>query len=107
MFSWIADQSFDTVFATFVFCSVPDPILGLKGLYRVCKAGSRLFLLEHMRPENPFVGLIFDALNPLVVRIMGANINRKTVENVQMAGWRIVRVENLSSDVVRWIEAAP
>jgi ubiquinone/menaquinone biosynthesis C-methylase UbiE len=24
------DQSFDTVFATFVFCSVPDPVLGLE-----------------------------------------------------------------------------
>jgi ubiquinone/menaquinone biosynthesis C-methylase UbiE len=102
-----ADQRFETVFATFVFCSVPDPVLGLKALHRVCKADGRLFLLEHMRPGNPFVGLIFDALNPFVVRMMGANINRKTLENVRKAGWRIVRVENLSSDVVRWIEAAP
>ena len=25
-----ADHSFDTVFATFVFCSVPDPVMGLR-----------------------------------------------------------------------------
>jgi ubiquinone/menaquinone biosynthesis C-methylase UbiE len=81
--------------------------LGLKALHRVCKSDGRLFLLEHMKPGNPFVGLIFDALNPFVVRMMGANINRKTLENVRKAGWRIVSVENLSSDAVRWIEAVP
>jgi ubiquinone/menaquinone biosynthesis C-methylase UbiE len=35
-------QYFDTVFATFVFCSVPDPIAGLKELHRVCKPDGRL-----------------------------------------------------------------
>ena len=102
-----ADQGFDTVFATFVFCSVPDPVLGLRELRRVCKPDGRLLLLEHMRPENPFLGKVFDALNPLVVRMMGANINRKTVENVQKAGWMVLKVDYLSGDVVRWIEAVP
>jgi ubiquinone/menaquinone biosynthesis C-methylase UbiE len=102
-----ADQSFDTVFATFVFCSVPDPVLGLRDLRRVCKPEGRLLLLEHMRPENPYLGLVFDALNPLVVRMMGANINRKTVDNVQKAGWVVLKVDYLSGDVVRWIEAVP
>jgi len=102
-----ADRSFDTVFATFVFCSVPDPVLGLMELRRVCKPDGRLLLLEHMRPENSFLGLVFDVLNPLVVRIMGANINRRTIENIQKADWMILKVEYLSGDVVRWIEAVP
>lgn len=101
------DQSFDTVFATFVFCSVPDPVLGLKELRRVCKTGGRLLLLEHMRPENQFFGTLFDALNPLIVRMSGANINRKTIDNINSAGWTIETVMNLSSDIVRWIEARP
>ena len=49
-----ADDSFDIVFATFVFCSVPDPITGLQELRRVCKPDGKLLLLEHMRPENFF-----------------------------------------------------
>lgn len=99
------DQSFDTLFATFVFCSVPNPILGLKELRRVCKPEGRLILLEHVRSGNRILGLVFDALNPMVVRMMGANINRKTMDNIRQAGWNIDLEEQLSSDIVWWIEA--
>ena len=101
------DDSFDTVFATFVFCSVPDPVEGLLELKRVCKPEGRLLLLEHMRPENFVLGLIFDVLNPMIVRMMGANINRRTTDNIRQAGWQIKVEECLSSDIVRMIEAAP
>ena len=101
------DDSFDIVFATFVFCSVPDPVQGLKELHRVCKPGGGLFLLEHMRPGTTVVGVVFDLLNPIAVRLSGANINRRTVKNIEKAGWQIIRIENLSSDIVRWIEATP
>jgi hypothetical protein len=60
-----------------------------------------------MRPENAVLGLIFDALNPMVVRMMGANINRRTMDNIRSAGWNVRIEEKLSSDIVRWIEAVP
>ena len=43
--------------------------------------------------------------NPLVVRMMGANINRTTVENVRRAGFTDLQVEDLWLDIVKWIEA--
>jgi ubiquinone/menaquinone biosynthesis C-methylase UbiE len=88
-------NSFDAVVGTFVFCSVPDPVLGLREIRRVVKPGGQVLLLEHMRSENQIVGRLMDILNPLVVRMMGANINRRTVENVQKSGLVLEKVENL------------
>ena len=102
-----ADHIFDTVFATCVFCSVPDPVLGLRELRRVCKPEGRLLLLEHMRPGHPLLGFFFDLFNPAVVRLLGANINRRTMGSIRAAGWTIQVEENLVSDIVKWIEASP
>ena len=89
------DSTFDTAVATFVFCSVPDPVLGLRELARVVRPGGQVLLLEHMRSANPLLGALMDFVNPLVVWLMGANINRRTVENVQAAGLQIESVEDL------------
>lgn len=89
------DNSFDTAVATFVFCSVPDPVQGLRELRRVVKPSGRILLLEHVRIDKPIIGWLMDRLNPWVVRIMGANINRRTIENVKKAGLLIESVEHL------------
>jgi ubiquinone/menaquinone biosynthesis C-methylase UbiE len=88
-------MAFDAAVATFVFCSVPDPVLGLRELKRVVKSGGSILLLEHTRSPNPMPGAVMDFLNPAVVRMMGANINRRTVENVRLAGLEIEQVEDL------------
>ncbi len=89
------DNIFDTAVATFVFCSVPDPVLGLRELARVVRPAGQVLLLEHVRSNNLVAGTLMDALNPIVVRIMGANINRRTVENAQKSGLRIDSTENV------------
>ena len=90
-----ASATFDTVVATFLFCSVPDPVLGLREVARVVRPGGQVLLLEHVRIDRPVIGAIMDLLAPLIVRLNGANINRRTVENVKAAGLHIERVENL------------
>lgn len=89
------DNSFDTVVATFVFCSVPDPVQGLSEVRRVVRPGGQVLILEHMRSTQPLVGLLMDLLNPLVVRTMGANINRRTVENARQGGLILENVEDV------------
>jgi len=98
---------FDTVLATCVFCSVPDPVQGLREISRVCKADGQVVLLEHMRSENPLLGFFMDILNPLAVWIIGNNINRRTIENVEKAGLNIIRLENLKADIYKLIVASP
>ena len=48
------------------------------------------------RARSEALGVLMDAANPLVVRTMGPNINRRTVGNVTKAGLEIERVEDLS-----------
>lgn len=100
------DNTFDTVVTTCVFCSVPDPVLGLSEINRVLKPAGRAVLLEHVRSDTPF-GIIMDLLNPLVVRLFGANINRRTVENVRRAGLVIESVDSFMGNIVKLIVARP
>ena len=46
------DATFDTVTATCVFCSVADPVAGLREVRRVVKPAGQVLLLEHVRPRN-------------------------------------------------------
>lgn len=102
------DSSFDSVVATFVFCSVPDPLPGLREVMRVIRPGGKFLLLEHVRPRQPLLGTLMDLLNPLVVRMMGPNINRRTVDNVVLAGFNLESVEDLGSgDIFKLIVAHP
>jgi len=101
-------DSFDTAVATFVFCSVPDPVRGLQELARVAKPEGKILLLEHVRLEGPWIGRLMDFLNPLVVRLVGANINRRTVENAKVAGLMLESVEDLTTNgLVKLIQARP
>ena len=101
-----ADDVFDSAVATFVFCSVPLPVQGLHELARVVRPGGQVLLLEHVRINRPVVGPLMDALDPVIVRVMGAHIARQTEENVRRAGLEIESVTELApGELVKLIKA--
>jgi len=101
----LPDGSFDAAVSTCVFCSVPDPVQGLSEMRRVLRPGGRAILLEHVRSRKPVLGWLMDRLNPLAVRMSGANINRDTVGNVERAGLRVLKVTDLGFGIFKLIEA--
>ena len=98
------DGSFDTVLATCVFCTVPDPVRGLREARRVLKDGGEVVLLEHMRPKG-FLGKLFDLLDPIASRLMGPHINRRTLDNIRRAGLVVVEERHVFSDWIKVIGA--
>ncbi|MFT7578700.1 MAG: phosphatidylethanolamine/phosphatidyl-N-methylethanolamine N-methyltransferase [Myxococcota bacterium] len=101
------DDSFDIVVATFVFCSVPDPIQGLREARRVLRPGGSLILLEHVLSSRWWLRGPMRLIDPLAARLCGAHIARDTVANVRAAGFDDARVKPLMLDLVLQIISGP
>ncbi|NJE00151.1 methyltransferase domain-containing protein [Thermococcus sp. LS1] len=99
------DNTFDTVVSTFVFCTVPDPIKGLKEAYRVLKPGGKAIFLEHMKSESKLLNIPLYLMDPIMKALVGTSMVRETQKNIEKAGFKIEKVENLFFDIVRLIVA--
>ncbi|HIG39426.1 MAG: class I SAM-dependent methyltransferase [bacterium] len=98
------DESFDQVFTSCTFCSVPNPVEGLKALKRVLKPDGNLFMFEHTGSRYyPFKLMM--TLMTQISRRLGPEMNRATVNNVEAAGLNVTEVNNLFMDVVKTIKA--
>ena len=97
-------EKFNQVFTSCTFCSVPNPIGGLKALYQVMKPGADLYMFEHTGSKRYPFKLMMDLMTPLTSRV-GPDMNRSTIENVQQAGFNIQQVNNVYLDVVKIIHA--
>ncbi len=90
------DNTFDYVVTSCVFCSVPDPVKGLKEIKRVLKPTGKLIMLEHVLSKNPLVALLEHIHNPITKCIMGVNINRNTRQNILDSSMKISEDRNLA-----------
>ena len=100
------DGTFDTAVATFVFCSMPDPVACLREMGRVTKPGGRILLLDHVRIDRPLVGPLMDWLNVATVRLAGEYINHRIDEFVCAAGFEIVESRRLGfMGIIQFIAA--
>jgi len=50
------DQSFDTVVDSLSLCTIPDPVLALREMARVCRPDGHILLVEHGRSSQEWLG---------------------------------------------------
>lgn len=98
------DGHFSQAFTSCTFCSVPNPVHGLKQLYRVLKPGGRLYMFEHTGSRYFPFSLMLNLMTPLS-RSFGPDMNRSTVANVEKAGFELESVNHIFLDVVKTITA--
>lgn len=101
------DDYFDVIVTSCVFCSVPDPVKGLRELKRVCKPDGKIIMLEHMRSKKRLWGKVMDTFNWVSLYTWGANINRETMKNIEKADLKLVEVNDLFFDIVKEIVLKP
>jgi phosphatidylethanolamine/phosphatidyl-N-methylethanolamine N-methyltransferase len=64
-----ADNAYDVVYAPYVISVVPDPVAVAKEMYRVCRPGGRVVILNHFKSFNPLMSKIETAISPMTVHI--------------------------------------
>ncbi|MZR62279.1 class I SAM-dependent methyltransferase [Alcanivorax sp. DP30] len=85
-----ADETFDTVVACLVFCTIPDPQAAAREAFRVLKPGGTLLALEHVASEKRWVRHVQTGLNPAWKHLAcGCQLTRDTATTFREAGFKL------------------
>lgn len=94
-------ETFDTVVATFVLCTIPNPDRALAEVHRVLKPGGTLLFAEHVAAASKGFAKCQDILNPAWGLVAGGcNLNRDALGYIQDAGF--VDVEHRTHGNPSW-----
>ena len=89
-------NSFDFITSTCVFCSVPNPIKGLREISKVLKPNGSLVQIEHGISTNKYLNRIMTILDPITSAKNGFHLIRNHEFNLKKAGFIITRRRSLS-----------
>jgi len=64
-----ADDAFDIVYAPYVISVVPDPVTVTREMFRVCRPGGRIVILNHFRSQNRVMAWLERLISPFTVHI--------------------------------------
>lgn len=88
------DDVFDSVVATLVFCTIPEPEKALSEIRRCAKKNATLYFFEHVRMDQKLLGTIQDAMTPLWQKVAGGcHLNRDTLELIRQSGLKVIEVK--------------
>ncbi len=100
------DDAFDVVYAPYVISVVPDPVKVAREMYRVCRPGGRVVILNHFKSTNRLLSSIERSISPMTIHIgfkadldlagflAQANLDPISVEKVNVPKmWTLVTCE--------------
>lgn len=98
-----ADESFDTVVETLVFCSVEDLDKAISEVLRVLKRSGLFIFIDHVLPENKELASLFRVTNTIWPKIAGGcNLTREPHKAIKAAGFYIEESGSSGFEVFRW-----
>ena len=101
------DDSFDTVVATFVLCSVGDVGQSLREARRVLRPGGTIRLLEHARARHRTIGALQERSAPAWARVSGGcRLDHDVLQSVRDAGLVVVEERQRAGGLLVEIVAA-
>ena len=101
-----AADTFDTVVATLVFCTIPNPEQAILEMKRVCKPEGKILLFEHVKMQNQFLSSLQDWLTPVWKKICdGCCLNRNTMDLLRSHDISIMKVQKYCRDLFVFAEA--
>lgn len=63
------DDSFDVVYAPYVISVVPEPVKVAREMYRVCRPGGRVVILNHFLSKSALGSRLERAISPMTVHL--------------------------------------
>ncbi|MGB6408829.1 MAG: class I SAM-dependent methyltransferase [Planococcus donghaensis] len=99
------DNSFDSVVATLVFCTIPYPIKALEEIQRVSKPGAKVLLFEHVKMDQEAIGKAQEVVTPVWKKLCdGCHLDRDTLELVKRSGLKVEKVTSYYGGLFLTIE---
>lgn len=90
------DDIFDSVVATLVFCTIPEPEKALLEIRRCAKKNATLYFFEHVRMNQKPLGTLQDAMTPLWKKVAGGcHLNRATLKLIRKSGLKVIEVKSM------------
>lgn len=84
------DACFDTVVATWVLCTIPDPEAAAAELRRVVRPTGRLLFAEHVAAHHPVPATVQRTVDPLWCRVAGGcHLHRDGLGILRRAGFAL------------------
>ncbi|TVR60885.1 MAG: class I SAM-dependent methyltransferase [Spirochaetaceae bacterium] len=95
-----ADESFDSVVFTLLFCSVDNPDAGAREVKRVLKPGGNAFFVEHVLSDKPALQRPMRSITPAWRRMSGnCRLDRTTIDTFTRAGLTVTERPRLFAGV--------